>query len=273
MNRFLGRAAATALCLVTAASALAGVVDRPYDFNDAFYQRNGVNPLMIRSRRNGIDGLSVFDRPNLASQRGIRSTFTLSAYDHSGGTWFWTVLGDLDNGGFTNDAAGRAAKAIADRSVLYVFPRRDQPDPVTLGANRQSDIADMRNGYFSNNPLGLWLHAWISYTDRAFNTEDGRRQLADLQRRNGLSLDGTPIIKNLSELENLLGRGLVRKTLRAADGSQGPMYGICPVIKDPTNGGIAPDAFLVLPRRADGTPLEPWFLAAFQSLQSRGRWP
>src|SRR5215212_2231708 len=56
-------------------------------------------------------------------------------------------MGDLFVDGFTNDAAGQEAKQIAD--ILYVFPRRDQPNPVTLGANRQADIVDMRNGYFS----------------------------------------------------------------------------------------------------------------------------
>ena len=65
---------------------------------------------------------------------------------------------------------------------------------------------DTRNGYFSNNPLGLWLHIW-SLHYRAFNTSDGKKALADLQKKNGLALDGTPIIKTLSELENLLSKG------------------------------------------------------------------
>lgn len=78
----------------------------------------------------------------------------------------------------------------------------------------------------------------MSYTDAAFNTADGRRTLADLQNRNGLALDGTPIIKNLSELNNLFSKGLAAKRFRNPDGSEGPMYGICPVIRDPRNGGI-----------------------------------
>ena len=274
MYRILSRASAAALLLLTAGSAFAGVSDRLFDFNDAWYQRNGVNPLAINGRRNGIDGRSVLDNrpPFPLQQRGVRATLTLTAYNQSGAPQFWTVMGDVNASGFTANSAGRNAKAIADSMPLYVFPRRDQPNPVTLGANRQSDIADMRNGYFSNNPLGLWLHVWISYTDRAFNTTDGRKALDDLSRRNGLSLDGTPIIKTLSELENLLSKGYAQKTFRNQDGSQGPMYGICPVIKDPTNGGIAPDAFLADVRRADGTPLEPQFSRNFVSLQTTGRW-
>jgi hypothetical protein len=131
---------------------------------------------------------------------------------------------------------------------------------------------DLRNGYFSGNPLGLWLHIWVSYTDKAFNTADGRKALKDLEKKNGLSLDGTPIIKTLSDLDKLISKGFAARRLRKADGSEGPAYGICPVIEDPTDGGIAPDAFLATVRRADGTPLEPAFLRNFLSLQTTGDW-
>jgi hypothetical protein len=50
------------------------------------------------------------------------------------------------------------------------------------------------------------------------------------------------------------------------------MYGICPVVKDPTNGGIAPDNVLTPVRKPDGTPLEPDFLVNFLSLQTTWRW-
>jgi hypothetical protein len=43
------------------------------------------------------------------------------------------------------------------------------------------------------------------------------------------------------------------------------------VVKDPRDGGIAPDQFLSIPRKADGTPVEPFFLKWFQSLQQTGR--
>jgi hypothetical protein len=181
-------------------------------------------------------------------------------------------MGEFGLDGFTKDAASQKARQIADNMIEYVFPPRDQPNPVSLGALRQSVMLDMRNGYFSNNPLGLWLHVWINYTDRAFNTAAGRRSLSELAARNGLSLDGTPIIRTLSELDNLFSKGLIAKRLRAWDGSEGAMYGICPVIKDPTDGGIAPDAFLAFTRKPDGTPLEPAFVKHFNSLQTTGDW-
>lgn len=247
--------------------------DRLYDFTDAYYRQNGVNPALIVGRRNGTDGRSVFDTPFFSYQRNVRAILTLPAYGQSGNATFWTVMGDLFATSFTNDAAGQRAKQIADGSILYVFPRRDQADPVTLGANRQADIVDLRNGYFSNNPLGLWLHTWVSYTDRAFNTADGRKMLADLTRKNGTALDGTPIIRSISEIDGLVSKGFAAKRLRNPSGSEGPMYGICPVIEDPRGGGIAPDAFLAFVRKADGTPLEPDFVRFFTSLQTTGEFP
>jgi hypothetical protein len=180
-------------------------------------------------------------------------------------------MGDLFVSSFTKDEAGQRARQIADNMPLYVFPTRTG-NQIGLGNNRQADIVDMRHGYFSNNPLGLWIHVWVSYTDRAFNTSDGKKALADLQKKNGLALDGTPIIKTLSELENLFSKGLAAKRFRNPDGSEGPMYGICPVVKDPTDGGIPTDTTLGVVRKPDGSPLEPYFVTNFDSLKFTGRW-
>jgi hypothetical protein len=254
-----------------AVPARADVEDRLFDFTDAYYFQNGVDPSRIVNRRNGTGTASVFDTPFFPYQRNVRVLATNPAYSHSGQITYWSVMGDIFVEGFTNDASGRRAKQIAGRAILYVFPTRSG-NPIGLGNNRQADIVDLRNGYFSGNPLGLWLHVWVSYTDRAFNTSEGRKILADLERNNGLALDGTPIIKTLSELDKLLSKGLAAKRLRNANGSEGPMYGICPVIEDPTDGGIAPDAFLNYVRQADGAPLEFDILRNFNSLKISGDW-
>jgi hypothetical protein len=261
----------TTLFTASLTPARADVEDRIFDFSDAFYWQNGVDPGKIVNRVNGTPPRSVFDIPFFSTQTNVRVRATNPAYAHNGNITFWSVMGDLFVEGFTNDAAGRRAKQIADRSILYVFPTRTG-NPIGLGNNRQADIVDLRNGYFSGNPLGLWLHVWVSYTDRAFNTSEGRKALNDLTRRNGLALDGTPIIRTLSELDNLISKGLAAKRLRNPNGSEGPMYGICPVIEDPTDGGIAPDAFLNYVRKPDGSPLEPDFLTNFNSLQTTGDW-
>lgn len=246
--------------------------DRLFDFVDQYYYQNGVDASRIFGRRQVTgNGNSVFDMPNFWFQRNVRAARINPAYSDNGTPTFWAVMGDLNNEGFTNDAAGIEAKQIANRYTLYVFPTRTG-NPIGLGNNRQADIVDLRGGYFSNDPLGLWLHVWISYTPRTFISKDGQKALADLQRRNGTALDGTPIIKTLSELENLLQKGYVAKRFRNPDGSEGTMYGICPVMKDPRRGAIAPGDTLANVKNPDGTPLEPEFVRQFNSLQATGEW-
>ncbi len=249
----------------------ADVEDRILDFTDDYYRQNGVDPTAIVNRRQGVAPRGIIDAPFFPFQRNVRTLQLNPAYNHSGSLTYWTVMGDLFVAGFTRDAAGQRARQVADNMALYVFPTRTG-NPIGLGNNRQADILDMRHGYFSNNPLGLWIHIWVSYTDRAFNTSDGRKALADLQKRNGLALDGTPIIKTLSELENLFGKGLAVKRFRNPDGSEGPMYGICPVVRDPTDGGIPVDTTLAVVRNPDGTALEPFFVTNFDSLKFTGDW-
>ena len=250
----------------------ADVQDRLFDFNDAYYFQNGVNAGLIFGRRQVTgNGNSVFDTPNFWFQRNVRAQRLNPAYADNGKVTFWAVMGDVNNAGFTNDAAGANAKVLADKYVLYVFPTRTG-NPIGLGNNRQADIVDLSGGYFSNDPLGLWIHIWISYTDAAFNTKDGQKALADLQKKNGTALDGTPIIKTKSELENLLSKGFAQKRFRNPDGSEGPMYGICPVMKDPRGGAITTGDTLAYVRNPDGTPLEPEFLRQFESLRTTGRW-
>ncbi|HVE58415.1 MAG TPA: hypothetical protein VNB22_16400 [Pyrinomonadaceae bacterium] len=272
MKKFVMFFIVAAILAATPILTLAGVQDRLFDFIDPYYYQNGVDASRIFGRRQVTgNGNSIFDTPNFWFQRNVRAQRLNPAYSDSGKPTFWAVMGDLNNEGFTLDGAGANAKVLANRYVLYVFPTRTG-NPIGLGNNRQADIVDLSGGYFSNDPLGLWIHVWISYTDAAFNTRDGQKALADLQQKNGLALDGTPIIKTKSDLENLLSKGFAAKRFRNADGSEGPMYGICPVIKDPTNGGIAPNDTLGLVRKADGTPLEPELLRQFESLRTTGRW-
>jgi hypothetical protein len=245
----------------------AGVQDRLYDFTDAYYTQNGINPAAIDGRRQP-GPLAVTDTPNFPFQRNVRALLTLPNYDHSGNAWYFTVLGGFNFTAFTNDAAGLRARQIADSSIEYVFPRKGT-DPVGLGALRQSVMLDMRNGYFSNNKLALWLHTWVSYTTKALTTADGQKTLNDMAKHNGRDLDGTAIIASVSEIDNLFSKGYVTKTTRPL--SDVLRYSICPVIKDPRDGGIARDQFLAYTRNSDGSALEPEFLANFQSLQATGR--
>jgi hypothetical protein len=204
--------------------------------------------------------------------RDVRVTFTLPAYDPSGNPLFFTVLSDLAPNPFTPNSAGQKAQQIAEASPVYVFPTRDG-DPLGVGNSRQADLVDTSRGYFSNDPLALWVHVFVSYTDKAFNTQAGKKALADLVARNGLALDGTPIIKTLSDLQSLTKQGFVSQQKRPLD-VQG-RYFVCPVYKDPREGAIRLDAFLATVRQQNGQPLpaEQHFVDEFNSLQKTGDWP
>lgn len=258
-----------ALLAVVAAPLIgsADVEDRLYDFTDTFYRQNGVDPAKIGGRRQAVLPLAAADAPLFSHQRPVRSLLTLPAYDHSGNVWFFTVHGGLSGEGFTKDAAGARARQIADASPEYLFPKKGT-DPTGLGALRQDAILDMRKGYFSNNKLGLWIHIWISYTSKALTTSDGQKTLRDLAARNGRDLDGTPIIATVSEIDNLFQKGYITKLTKPF--SDPVRYAICPVVKDPTDGGIAPDQFLAYTRTPDGTPLVPEFVQEFESLRTTG---
>jgi hypothetical protein len=274
LKKQLTRLAAIAL-LAVPGLAKADVQERLYDFTDAYYRQNGVNPAAIDGRRQP-GPLAASDTPNFSYQRPVRMLLTLPAYDQSGNANYFTVLGGLKGaviGGinestFTSDAAGVRAQQIADSSPEYIFPKVGT-DPLGLGALRQSVLLDMRHGYFSNNPLGLWIHTWINYTKMGLYSADGIAKQNELAARNGRAADGTAIIASLSEIEDLLGRGFVTKTVRPLNDVL--RYAICPVVKDPTDGGIALDQFLAYTRDANGNPLEREFFDNFESLRLTGQ--
>ena len=246
----------------------ADVEDRLYDFTDAYYLENGVNPALISGRMQAGTGIAVNDTPNFPFQRNVRALLTLPAYDHSGDINYFTVLGGISANAFTANAAGRAARQIADSFTEYLFPQAGT-DPIGF-TFRQSSVLDMRHGYFGADPLGLWIHKWVNFTPRALNTRAGRQFLASLAGENGTALDGTPIIASTSDIDNLLSQGYI--TVRTRPTNDSLRYAICPVIKDPTDGGIAQDQFLAITLKPDGTPVEPDFLEAFESLRTTGDW-
>jgi hypothetical protein len=257
------------LVIVSCATVWADVRDRLYDFTDAYYLQNGITPANISGRRQPVPPGATTDTPIFSYQRPVRSLRVSAAYDHSGKPWFFAVMGGGSATLFTNNAAGTFQRQVADSSIEYVFPKRGT-DPLGLGATRQAVVLDMRNGYFSNNRLGIWLHVWVNYTDAAFNTATGRTELADLARRNGLAADGTPLLKTVGDIERLVSKRLATKQARPA--TDPLRYAFCPVIKDPTDGGIAADQTLSNPLRPDGTPVDPNFNRQFTSLQTTGRW-
>src|SRR5690242_1201318 len=73
----------------------ADVEDRLYDFTDAYYLENGVNPALISGRMEAGTGIAVNDTPIFSFQRNVRALLTLPAYDHSANINYFTVLGGI----------------------------------------------------------------------------------------------------------------------------------------------------------------------------------
>ncbi len=236
---------------------------RPFDFSDKFYSINGVEPSMIFNRRTGADNLSVFSKIDDEAHRTIRITATMPAYNANGEILYWNLYGELFPKSFTGDAAGRQAMKIADRFPIYVFPSATQ-----RGINRQSNIIETRNGYFQENPLGLGVLIEVRFISR-INTAD-ELILKEMANRNGVSLDGTPIIKTVEEINLLIRNGLATQSTKSLEAqTREPSYAIAKVIENPNEGAITTDAFLIYVKQPDGAPLksESFFINKFVCLQ------
>jgi hypothetical protein len=250
----------------------------PFDFSDAFYLANGINPANLLTHVDGTcpaddkPSCSVVDNSNTdPNRRNIRVLSTTGGFDHDGNVLYYSIFGRVMPNSFTTDAAGQQAMNIANFFSAYHFPKASG-DPLSpeLSNRRQDNVFDTRNGYNVANPLGLWTLVFVSYTPAAFNTPQGQQALAALAARNGTDLDGTPIIKMATEVDALETRGFAVEQTRALDGSQGFPWVVCPIIANPRDGAIAPDAFLKNVLRPDGTPVDPEVQMQFLCLQQRG---
>jgi hypothetical protein len=201
----------------------------PFDFSDAHYLANGVNPANILDRVNGtcplsdMPSCSVVDNSNTdPDRRNIRVLSTTGGFDHEGNPLYYNIFGMLMPNSFTSDAAGQNAMATANFFSAYIFPKAaGNPLSPALSNRRQDNVFDTRNGYTVANPLGLWTAVFVSYTPAAFNTAKGQQTLAALAAKNGTDLDGTPMIRQAIEVDVLERKGFAETKTRALDGSQG----------------------------------------------------
>jgi hypothetical protein len=215
-----------ALALVGSSPAAAGSGDaageRPFDFADSFYLKNGVNPANILNRVNGtcpasdMPSCSVVDNTNTdPDRRNIRVLSTTGGFDHEGNPLYYGIFGMAMPTTFTNDAAGQKAMQTANFFSAYIFPKASG-DPLSpaLSNRRQDNVFDTRNGYFVANPLGLWTAVFVSYTPTAFATAVCQAALADLEKKNGRDLDGTPMIRQAIEVDDLEKKGCAETRTR-----------------------------------------------------------
>jgi hypothetical protein len=137
-------------------------------------------------------------------------------------------------------------------------------------------ISDSPYGYFCDDLLGMWILTYVWYTvDPANPGPTCAPVLQDLANRNGISLDGSPIIVTATDTnDDLEANGCGAEGKLAVDGSDGgAVWLVCPAIPDPRNGAIAKDAFLDSVHLPNGQPQNPKLTQNFLSLQKTGQFP
>lgn len=262
--------AANLVALMLAAPALADdAFNEPFVFSDTFFRANGIEPTaVIGLPACGAGGVCDEPAPN-ANHSNVRITSTLGAHSHNGDPTYVTIQGLVGADTFTDDAAGIDARNIAEAFTVYFFPRQPvdgstpalSPAPANL---RQNNVLDTRNGYFSNDPLGLWVMRWVSWDGPNVFSADCQDEMNDLGGDVGFDLDGTPRIVDVSTIENLQADGCVTVRTRPSNGTLGPRWLLCPTFNDPRNGVIRPDASLV------AVPVDQEIFDEFECLRTTG---
>ena len=239
---------------------------RPFDFSDKYYDANGVQPQLVTDRASGQDGKSIFTKNADENYSDVRLLATYPAYNFDGSALYFNHYGELFDTSFSADANGREAMEIAKGFPMFVFP-----SAAVKGSIRQSNVLDARAGYFTKNPLGLSILVEVRFTDRV-EKEDGAQILKDLGARNGYSLDGTPIIKTVEEIDYLTGLELITQKVRGLDTKNVPSFAIVKAIDTTKTGAVAPDAFLVALTNDSGEVLdaEAHFVDQFDCLRKSG---
>lgn len=195
----------------------------PFDFSDEFYRKNGIDPDKLLSRITADGGKAVIDDSNPREDfTNVRNIEITGGFDAGGTLIYYSVFGMVMPDTFTPDQAGLKAMTTANQFRAFIFPKKDgeplSPEPDN---RRQDNLFDTGGGYFDNDPLGNWRLVFVNFTEAATKTLFGRRELRELEKRNGTDFDGTPIIRRVIEIDDLAAKGLVRLQMRAPDGSQG----------------------------------------------------
>jgi hypothetical protein len=194
----------------------------PFDFSDAFYITNGLDPENFDFRVSPEDENATWSESPDAQHNNTRILEANGGFDSAGQLLYYPAPpANISAQAFLPNAAGQHAREIANEFRAFIFPKRDGNPVGPPPANRRHDnMFDTSSGYLTDNPLGLWRVTFPRYTDAAlFPKWDPK--LDELAARNGLDLDGTPIIKRLSEILELEALGLLELIKRPEDGSLG----------------------------------------------------
>ena len=186
----------------------------PHDFTDKYYASNGVYAPAIFGRRDGTDALSVFSDSSNPIHRNVRIVATIPGYNEYGDIVYWYPLGELKASGFTKDKIGVHAREMASHFPIYVFPDTTVIDFRTFANTRQASLLDntWSQADRNMNPLGLRAIFVVNYTEKAFSKE-GIEMMEFFGKKNGMSTNNTPIIRNMDDLTYLMKYEMVEHPL------------------------------------------------------------
>ena len=212
-----------------------------FQFSDAFYAANGIDAAELRAqeevRTDGALAPVRFD----AFYRGTLDDAGVKTGDAPDDRFIDDTRHSIHNVGF--NAAGehlfypdplsfffesaflnQETKDLTNISFVYGFPRVVQnvhPDeacadfavgdllnPTPCG-RRQDNIFDTGNGYLTSNPLQLWRLVFVNWDGPDVDSPECQAEMASLAARNGVDLDGTPILTTTAEVLKVAGPNLV----------------------------------------------------------------
>ena len=210
----------TATALILSGESLRAQV--PFDFTDEFYIENGLDPEAFFFRIMPEDANATFGVSPLPEHNNTLILEINGGFDSAGQLLYYPAPpASIFADSFLQNEAGQRARAIANEFRAFIFPLRDgNPTGPPVFNRRHDNMFDTSSGYLTDNPLGLWRITFPRYTDDALSP-NWHPLLEDLASRNGLDLDGTPIIRRLSEIDELERLGLLDLIQRPEDGSQG----------------------------------------------------
>lgn len=208
-----------------------------FQFSDAFYLDNGIDPDELRAQENGATAPSRFG----AFYRGVGDAGTAEGTPpddrfipdtrvtvHNMGT---NAAGEMlfypDPLSFFFESAflNQETKDLTNRAFVFLFPRTvDQPNPVAGCEDapfiddllapgpcnrRQDNIFDTGNGYLTANPLQLWRIMFVTWDGPDVATDECQAHMEKLGARNGFDTEGTPILATVREVFDVAGPDVI----------------------------------------------------------------
>jgi|GEM_PF-1926526 len=209
-------------------------VAQSFQFSDAFYIEHGIDPTTTTDHYVFPDAKPGFTRTSLGVSpdpdvySDVRVIETTGGWRHNGNLLYYEAPAKLFPTDFLDNCAGRAARATCEAYTAYLFPKTpaDGSPPVLSPAppnRRQDNIFQTTAGYWSNNPIGCWSLAFPSWNGPNVNGATCQDIAAGMFNTNGneLDLEGNPIIKKLSQINNLEAKGCITVPKRRFTGEDG----------------------------------------------------